>query len=66
MTREREFIYLAENPDGHYLMALQPLAPGAPALWTADPEQAIRSTWDGMRALVHQMSFLQARKVLVP
>lgn len=65
MTRAAEFCYIAERADGTMLMALKPLEPGMPALWTRDPEQAVRHTFDGIRALQKRMgSTIGFRKIL--
>ncbi len=54
MTRAAEFCYIAERKDGTFLQAIK-LEPGLPALWTADPEEAIRYTFEGVKSMQRLM-----------
>lgn len=47
MTRESEFCYIAERADGQMVMALKVEEKSLPALWTGDPELALRLNRDG-------------------
>lgn len=65
MTRSSEFCYLAETKDGKFVQAMLPTLPGLPMIFTDDPEQSLRLTFDGFHALRKQCNFLKgARKVL--
>ena len=66
VTRAAEFCYIAERADGEMLLALKPLDPGMPALWTRDPEEAVRHTFDGIRMLQKRLgATVGFRKILV-
>ncbi len=65
MTRASEFCYIAERADGAMLLAMKPLEPGTPCLWTNKPEEAMRHTFDGIRKLQSVMgAIIGFRKVL--
>ena len=65
MTRASEFCYIAERRDGVYLLAMMPLAPGLPCLWTDKPDDAMRHTFEGIRKLQGSMgATIGFRKVL--
>lgn len=61
-----QFCYLAEAPDGTWLHELDPAS--RRALWTHDPEQAIRSTREGTNRIAAMLAGLPigARKILAP
>lgn len=65
MTRASEFCYIAERRDGVMLLAMKPLEPGMPCLWTNKPDEAMRHTLDGIRKLQASMgAAIGFRKVL--
>lgn len=64
MTRAAEFCYIAERPDGALLMAVDRISRNA--VWTANPELALRITFDGRAAIAQIFGApLGFRKILV-
>ena len=63
MTRASEFCYIGEKPNGDMLMALN--GAGA-ALWTRNPELALRTTDKGKMQIANALGIpLGFRKLLI-